>query len=128
MDELGFRAESAMARALRGRGERLTRLNNRLQRQDVSLRLAEDARKLERLRSRLESAGAAVATTRLQQVERYAARLKALSPLRVLERGYALVYGPDGKLLRSAASVVAYDTVTARLAEGSFRARVLEKP
>jgi len=128
MDELGFRAESAMARALRGRGERLTRLNNRLQRQDVSLRLAADARKLERLRSRLESAGAAVATTRLQQVERYASRLEALSPLRVLERGYALVYGPDGKLLRSAASVVAYDTVTARLAEGSFRARVLEKP
>jgi len=128
LDELGFRAESAMARTLRGRRERLTRLSSRLQRQDVALRLAEDARRLERLRSRLESAGAAVATARVQRVERYASRLEALSPLRVLERGYALVYGPDGKLLRSANSVVAHDTVTARLAEGSFRARVLEKP
>ena len=102
-------------------------MSSRLQRQDVALRVAEDARRLERLRSRLENAGSAIATVREQRVERCGSRLEALSPLRVLERGYALVYGTDGKLLRSATSVTAYDTVTARLAEGSFRARVLEK-
>jgi exodeoxyribonuclease VII large subunit len=45
----------------------------------------------------------------------------------VLERGYALVYGPDGKLLRSTANVMAYDNIVARLADGSLRARVTSK-
>ena len=54
-----------------------------------------------------------------------ASRLEALSPLRVLERGYALVYGPDGALLRSPAGVNSGDLVTARLASGSLRASVV---
>ena len=62
-----------------------------------------------------------------QQIERCVSRLESLSPLRVLERGYALVYGPDGKLLRSTANVVAYDNIVARLADGSIRARVTSK-
>ncbi len=124
LDELGFRAESAIARVLRTRRERLASLSNRLLRRDIALRVAEDARQLERLRARLETIGAAVTATRLHRVETQISRLDALSPLRVLERGYALVYGPDGKLLRSAANVVAYDTIVARLAHGSVRAKV----
>jgi exodeoxyribonuclease VII large subunit len=50
-----------------------------------------------------------------------------MSPLRVLERGYALVYGPDGKLLRSAAAVSAGAEISARLARGSLRATVTAK-
>jgi len=65
-----------------------------------------------------------IATSRLQQVDTLASRLEALSPLRVLDRGYALVYGPDGKLLRSTANVVPYDNIVARLADGSIRAQV----
>jgi len=61
---------------------------------------------------------------RLQRVATLTSQLETLSPLRVLERGYALVYGPDGKLLRSSSSVVAYDTIVARLAQGSVRAKV----
>ena len=48
-----------------------------------------------------------------------------MSPLRVLERGYALVYGPDGHLLRSPAVLQAEDAITARLAEGTLRARIV---
>jgi exodeoxyribonuclease VII large subunit len=127
MDELGFRAEAAAARVLRVRGERLARVGARLQRLDPALRIAQDVRRLERLRTRLESVGAGISAERMQRVERCASRLEALSPLRVLERGYALVYGPDGKLLRSANSVVAYDNIVARLADGSVRARVTGK-
>jgi exodeoxyribonuclease VII large subunit len=127
LDELGFRAEAAIARRLRTRRERFTQLAARLQRQDVALRVANDVRRLERLHARLQSAGRSATSSRLQRVEGLTARLDALSPLRVLERGYALVYGPDGKLLRSATNVVAYDTITARLANGSIRARLLDK-
>ena len=124
LDELGFRTESAITRTLRTHRARLTALGSRLQRQDIALRVATDARRLDRLRSRLETTGATITSTRRQSVETHSSRLDALSPLRVLERGYALVYGPDGKLLRSATYVVPYDTIVARLSQGSVRAKV----
>jgi exodeoxyribonuclease VII large subunit len=51
--------------------------------------------------------------------------LRALSPQRTLERGYAVVTGPDGTVLRSSGAVRAGDVVRARLAEGVLAASVL---
>jgi exodeoxyribonuclease VII large subunit len=127
VDELEFRVQTSHERLMRVRAEKLARLEARLRRQDVVLRLAESKRRLERLRGRLERVGAAVTAVRMERVERVWARAEAMSPLRVLERGYALVYGPGGKLLRSADGVEAGDEVTARLAEGSVRAVVSAK-
>ncbi|HEY5330105.1 MAG TPA: exodeoxyribonuclease VII large subunit [Acidobacteriaceae bacterium] len=127
VDELEFRVQTSHERLMRVRAEKLTRLEARLRRQDVALRLAESKRRLERLRLRLERAGTAVVTLRLERVERVWARADAMNPLRVLERGYALVYGPGGGLLRSADTVKAGDEVTARLAKGSLRAVVSAK-
>ena len=60
-------------------------------------------------------------------MERAESRLHALSPLRVLERGYALVYAANGKLLRSADDVHDDDAIVAQLARGRVRARVTGK-
>jgi len=127
VDELEFRAQTAGQRLIKVRVERLVQLEARLRRQDVALRLAESKRRLELLRGRLERAGAAVIGLRRERMERVWARAEAMSPLRVLERGYALVYGPDGKLLRSAAAVSAGAEISARLARGSLRATVTAK-
>jgi exodeoxyribonuclease VII large subunit len=54
------------------------------------------------------------------------ARLHALSPLAVLDRGYALVQGSDGTLIRSSAQLAPGDKVTTRLSRGSFVSRVEE--
>jgi len=124
VDELEFRAESAIASTLRSRNARLGQLALRLQRQDVAVHVTEARHQLDRLRSRMNRARDAFGTERFQHIVTLTSQLEALSPLRVLERGYALVYGPDGKLLRSSTSVVAYDTIMARLAEGSVRAKV----
>ncbi len=124
VDELEFRAESALAGYLHSKNTRVERLTLRLQRQDVALRVTGAHHQLERLRARMSRARETVVTGRLQQVATLTSRLEALSPLRVLERGYALVYGPDGKLLRSSSNVAAYDTIVARLSQGSVRARV----
>ncbi len=51
-------------------------------------------------------------------------RLHALSPLAVLDRGYALVLDARGGLLRSARQIAAGDQVTTRLADGTFTSRV----
>jgi exodeoxyribonuclease VII large subunit len=52
------------------------------------------------------------------------ARLYSLSPLAVLERGYALVLGPNGAVIRKTGQLNAGDTVTTRLADGEFTSRV----
>lgn len=50
--------------------------------------------------------------------ESLAARLRALSPRNVLERGYALARGPDGRLLRGPDALAAGDVVTIEFARG----------
>jgi len=52
------------------------------------------------------------------------ARLRALSPRGVLERGYCLARTPDGRLLRAAESLGVGDDVTLEFARGEADARV----
>ncbi|TNE49495.1 MAG: exodeoxyribonuclease VII large subunit [Deltaproteobacteria bacterium] len=66
---------------------------------------------------------------RLQQQQRHrlaqlAQRLNDLSPLAVLERGYALAYKEDQRLLRDASEAKVGETLTIRLQKGSVQTRV----
>jgi exodeoxyribonuclease VII large subunit len=58
------------------------------------------------------------------RVERMDTALQALSPLAILERGYALVFDASGKLLKDAAKVKAGDEISARLAKGTVEAKI----
>jgi len=53
-----------------------------------------------------------------------AASLDALSPLSVLQRGYAIAQKEDGSLLLDAKQVTIGDAVKVRLARGRISARV----
>jgi exodeoxyribonuclease VII large subunit len=53
-----------------------------------------------------------------------AASLDALSPLAVLQRGYAIAQDASGKPLRDAATVNAGDRVTVRLSKGRLHTSV----
>ena len=55
------------------------------------------------------------------------ANLKAISPLAVLDRGYAIVMNENGQALKSSKDLKVGDSVTARLADGGFRANVSKK-
>jgi exodeoxyribonuclease VII large subunit len=55
---------------------------------------------------------------------RQSAALAALSPYATLERGYSIVRGPDGTVLREAGSVRSGDAVSIRLQRGELGARV----
>ncbi len=124
LDELAFRAESGLTRSMAARSGRWNRLDARLRRQHTSLRLGADERRLATLRMRLHNARSTAVDAGRSRVERATNRLDALSPLRVLERGYALVYGPDGKLLRSSSVVEQGTRIVAQLAQGRLRATV----
>jgi len=65
--------------------------------------------------------------TRLRpKVESLEASVRHLSPLRVLERGYAILESPQG-IVRSANDVTEGDPLKVRVADGEFGAVVTEK-
>ena len=61
-----------------------------------------------------------------RQLAALSASLDAMSPLKVLGRGYSVVTDPEGRPLRRAADIPVGSQVTARLADGSLRCRVEE--
>ncbi|MGI4828183.1 MAG: exodeoxyribonuclease VII large subunit [Janthinobacterium lividum] len=124
-DELGFRSESAVRQRLRRLEMRLGTLSAKLARQNPALQLTESRRQLELLQNRLRQSSQRQTMQQRTRVDRCVTRLEALSPLRVLERGYALVYDANGHLLRDAEVVRAGEEIRARLGKGDVRARVL---
>jgi exodeoxyribonuclease VII large subunit len=62
-----------------------------------------------------------------KRLERVAVQLEERSPLRVLERGYAIVYDAAGKVLRSIEQVTPGDDIAVQLARGRIGATVKEK-
>jgi exodeoxyribonuclease VII large subunit len=52
--------------------------------------------------------------------------LRALSPARTLERGYAIVTNAEGAVVRSASSLQVGDTIAVRLATGRLGAAVTD--
>ena len=61
------------------------------------------------------------------RVERMDTALQALSPLAILDRGYALVFDAAGNLLKNAAKVKVGDEISAKLAKGTVKATVESK-
>ena len=60
------------------------------------------------------------------RAERLAVQLDALSPLRILDRGYAVPVADDGRVLKQRADFAPGDRFRLRLADGDVRARVEE--
>jgi exodeoxyribonuclease VII large subunit len=59
-------------------------------------------------------------------LDRRTASLEALSPLAILNRGYALIFDARGQLVKDAARLAPGDEMSARLARGHVRARVTD--
>lgn len=124
LDDLGHRLESAMGQRMRARASQLSNLTARVERQNPSVRLALARRRLERAEQTLDRVAQATISVRVRRLDHAAARLQALSPLAVLNRGYAIVYNSDGQVLRDAAEVTPGETIRARVAKGSVSAEV----
>jgi exodeoxyribonuclease VII large subunit len=75
-------------------------------------------------RDRLDAAMAGRIASLEQRRRGFGDRLRALSPRLVLERGYCLVRGPDGTLLRTSAGLVVGDPIRVEFSRGEADARV----
>ena len=91
---------------------------------DLRMRLGATHRDLN---ARTAALAAAMRTLNLHhrgRLERLADALQALSPLAILDRGYALVLDASGKLLKDSSDAKPGQEITARLAKGEIRATV----
>jgi len=80
--------------------------------------------RLARTADRLQAAVQVVLHRRRSQTERLAVQLDALSPLRVLGRGYAVARAEDGRVLKQKADFVSDQSFHLRVSDGDVRARV----
>lgn len=81
----------------------------------------------ERLSERLAATQERILAALRRSFVSYAAALDALSPLKVLARGYAVPTGEDGKVLKSTENVQIGDKIDLTLSDGKILCRVEEK-
>lgn len=82
---------------------------------------------VELLKSRLVAAQRQSVDKKKRGYVELTAKLDAMSPLKVLTRGYAMAQAPDGALLRSTGQVAIGDMITVSLFDGQIRAAVTDK-
>ncbi|MBQ4382246.1 MAG: exodeoxyribonuclease VII large subunit [Oscillospiraceae bacterium] len=76
--------------------------------------------RLDSLRSRLENAAALAYSRSARRFEVCAGRLDALSPLKVLSRGYAIAMTPEGRAVKSGRDVNTGERISVRLMRDSL--------
>lgn len=115
-------ARVAVRRHLQRAAARLAKADGRLEAVDLRLRLAAARARLDRLNGRLRERLVAQVQGKVSALLPLAAKLEQLSPLRVLERGYAIVHGADGGIVKDAAGVRSGEALRIRVAVGEFGA------
>ena len=117
--------------ALRGRVERLQqRLElamSRLAAVDFRARLRAAAVRLDRRTAELGVRASRTLTAKGQLLEKLLVQLEERSPLRLLERGYAICYDASGNVVHSADQVALGDRIRLQLARGRLGAEVQER-
>jgi len=89
--------------------------------------LQQKRKNLELLKNRMTTAQTNYVAKRRHQFVGLTAKLDAMSPLKVLTRGYAMTQKEDGTVIRSVEQVQLEETITVQLGDGKLSARVTEK-
>jgi exodeoxyribonuclease VII large subunit len=125
LDDASFCLDASLLDRLRTHQQRATQLTGRVLGHDPRRMLGGIRERLVASSLRLDRSIERFKDTRTARLHAAGARLHALSPFEVLQRGYALVQTTDGGLVRSAGQLGAGDLVRTRLSDGSFESRVM---
>ncbi|HEU5404415.1 MAG TPA: exodeoxyribonuclease VII large subunit [Terriglobales bacterium] len=126
VDELVFRLAEAQRRHLRNYHRRLENASARVRAHDLRAKLVAMRRDVAARTNALAAVARNVLLHHRARLDRFAAQLEALSPVAILDRGYALVFDSSGNLLKDVAQLNSGETVRTRLARGEFTAGVRE--
>jgi exodeoxyribonuclease VII large subunit len=124
LDDFSLRLEAAASDQLRQRQRHVADLAAAVLRHDPRQGLAQASERLAACRTRLDRSLERAIHASASTVGALDARLHSLSPLAVLDRGYALVLDAQGGLVRSTAQLAPGDKIATRLSDGTFTSRV----
>jgi exodeoxyribonuclease VII large subunit len=125
LDDIGNRLAHTQRDILEKQRRRFEALAAVVRHYDLRMRLGATHRDLDARVAALAAAMRSLNLHRRGRLERMNEALQALSPLAILDRGYALVFDASGKLLKDARKAKAGQDITARLAKGEIHATVL---
>lgn len=123
LDSVQLRMKQSMKQLMRLRREQYSRLSEQMKRYRISEQLNERHTKVMTLRSRLDARMRQQWQQKQLQFASRLAHLDALSPLKVMQRGFSLVYSGD-QLVKSVNQFASGDELVVRLSDGSATARV----
>lgn len=124
LDDANLRLDTTLNAQFRLRHTRIAELAASVLHHDPRQQLAHARQHLADFRARIDRSLERLIESSASRLGSLDARLHSLSPLAVLDRGYALVLAADNTLVRSAAQIASGDQLTTRLADGSFTSRV----
>lgn len=128
LGDLVNRMQTSMRGCLETPRWKLAHLQSRLQIASPQARLRSDRQRLDEFTRRIETAlGHSLQVCRLR-LESTSLHLAAINPAAILSRGYAIVQGADGELIKSIRQVKAGERIQVQVSDGTFGAQVSASP
>ena len=126
LDSMSDSMASALNRQVKSARQHLNVLSRSAALQSPTGYLDQKKQNLELLKNRLVSAETRTVAQKKQQFVRLTAKLDAMSPLKVLTRGYAIAMKSDTQVLTSVSQVNPGDRIAVSLSDGVITANVSE--
>lgn len=126
LDSMNAAMAVALNRQLKGARQHLTMLSQSPALKSPTGYLEQRQKSLELLTNRLVSAQSNQINRKHQQYIALTAKLDAMSPLKVLTRGYAMAQTQDGEVLKSVKQVERGERITVSLSDGKLSATVMD--
>jgi len=126
-DDLTSRLAHGLRANLQQSRKRFTTAHLRIVSFDFRMKIAALRLRLEKRTSDLAARSERLLRAKREHLDRLRLQLEERSPLRALERGYAIATDAAGHLLRDAAQVAAGDTVNIQLHRGKLITEVKDK-
>ncbi len=124
VDEQEYRLREHIRSAIEAGNRTHRLLESRLRYYDPRPRFARDRRRLERAQASIAQALQLDLARRSNRAQALAAKLSQLSPLRILDRGYAIVTNEFGEIVKASQQAPVDSAINVRLAQGSLGAKV----
>jgi exodeoxyribonuclease VII large subunit len=126
VDDLSYRLRDRMSARASSKRRQLEEWTGRLRNLDLRLRLAAAGRRAETCESALVQLIRLRSTRARARLDQASAHLSQLSPLKILERGYAIVTNDSGRVVTQATQAPESSEIRVRLARGRLAARVIK--
>lgn len=118
------RLKSIISSVVENRFLRLERLSERLLRFSPEQKIQSDTQKFENLLKNLQSAYKKNISEKENRLISMTSKMEAMSPVKVLERGYSIVYH-DGNAIANAANLSDGDYIEIKMSDGVVKAKVI---